>query len=332
MSARHRLEYLAVRGATAIAAALSHLFSIRTLVEAAARLGRSYARLGAPRVDVARINLEIAFPDWSARDREVVLIESFADSARSLAELLLLQGPHRGALLRSFRLEGESEVRDALANSASGGVIALTAHFGSWELSAVGAQHLGIPVCVVHRNFSNPLIAELLKSWRVAAGIDVVALGRAGFGVLRALRRGKVVVMLADQDAKRSEGVFAPFFSRLASSRSGPAMIAMTTDTPVLPVFTFREKSASGEWRHVMRVLPPLALEFAGDDEQAAIVRNVTRMNVAIEDAIRLSPEHWMWAHRRWRTQPDGAPRSYPSRHGRDGPAPSSPGQAGQMS
>lgn len=325
MSARHRLEYLAVCGLTALARASSYLWSSHTLVEGAAWLGRSYARVAGPRVGVARINLEIAFSEWTARERERVLIESFADSARSIAELLLLQGRHRGALLRGFRLEGESELRKALANSGSGGVIALTAHFGSWELSAAGARQLGVPVCVVHRSFGNPLIADLLKSWRVAAGLDVVAMGAAGFGVLRALRRGKVVVMLIDQDAKRSEGVFVPFFSRLASSRAGPATIAMTTDTPVLPVFTFREPSSAGASRHVMRILPALALEAGGEDDEAVISRNVRRMNAALEDAIRLSPEHWTWAHRRWRTQPEGAPRSYPSRHGRDGPSPSSP-------
>ena len=324
MRIRHRLEYVAVRGLTGIAGALSRFFSPRALVEAAASIGRSYARFAGPRVDVARINLGIAFPDWDEQQREAVLIESFANFARSIAELVLLQGPHRADLLGGVRIEGESELREALRTSPSGGVIALTAHLGSWELSGAGACRLDFPLCVVHRSFDNPAVEELVRGWRQGAGLDVVALGTAGLGVLRALRRGKVIAMLLDQDAKQSESVFAPFFSRLASTRSGPATIAMTTGTPVLPIFTFREPDTTGGPRHVLKVFPRLAIEPGSQDDGAALERNVCVMNTAIEQAIRQAPDHWMWGHRRWRTQPTGMARTYPSRHGRD-PVPSPP-------
>lgn len=318
MRLRHRLEYAAIRGLTASAGALSYLFSLRTLVEAAARLGRFYARRAGPRVDVARINLAIAFPDWEQSEREAVLVESFANAARSLAELLLLQGPHRQDLLARVQIEGEDLLRRALASSPSGSVIALTAHFGSWELSGAGAAARGFPLCVVHRSFDNPLVEEQVKAWREGVGLGVAALGTAGLGVLRALRRGQVVVMLADQDARPSEGVFAEFFCRTASTRAGPALVAMSTKTPVLPVFAFRQRDTGDGPKHVLRVGAPLALELGGEDDEAVLTRNVARMNASIEQAIRLAPDQWMWGHRRWRTQPQGAPRTYPSRHGRD--------------
>ena len=36
-----------------------------------------------------------------------------------------------------------------------------------------------------------------------------------------------------------------------------------------------------------------------------------------IEDEIRRVPDHWIWGHRRWRTQPQGEPKPYPSRRRR---------------
>jgi KDO2-lipid IV(A) lauroyltransferase len=318
VSVRHRLEYAALRGLTGLAAGLSHVFSLGVLVEAAAWLGQSYVRLAGPRVDVARINLAIAFPDWEESEREAVLVESFANVARSVAELLLLQGPYREDLLARVGIEGDAELRRSLASSPSGSVIALTAHFGSWELCGAGAAKLGFPLCVVHRSFDNPLVEEQVKRWRERAGLGVVALGSAGLAVLRALRRGQVVVMLADQDAHRSEGVFADFFSRAASTRSGPALVAMTTKTPILPIFAFRQRDAGAGPQHILRVGSPIAMEPGDEDDEAALKRNVARMNAAIEQAIRLAPDQWMWGHRRWRTQPDGAPRTYPSRRGRD--------------
>jgi lauroyl/myristoyl acyltransferase len=42
----------------------------------------------------------------------------------------------------------------------------------------------------------------------------------------------------------------------------------------------------------------------AGDDPDAAVLENVRRMTVAVEEAVRAAPDHWYWVHRRWRTAP----------------------------
>jgi len=109
------------------------------------------------------------------------------------------------------------------------------------------------------------------------------------------------VGMLCDQNAPRREGVFAPFFGREASTRYAPIVLAMRRGVPVLPVFCYREGDGS---RHVVRVEPALDLEPAGRDGRGAVQRNVARMNLAIEAAIRRAPDHWTWIHRRWRTRP----------------------------
>ena len=117
--------------------------------------------------------------------------------------------------------------------------------------------------------------------------------------------------MLLDQNAHRDEGVFAPFFGRPASTRSAPARIAMARGFPVLPVFVFRVGQTS---QHVIRISPALELE-AGDasdrDDDIALSRNVAGMNRVIEEVVRRAPDHWLWAHRRFRTQPEGAPPVY---------------------
>ena len=88
----------------------------------------------------------------------------------------------------------------------------------------------------------------------------------------------------------------------------------MTREVPVLPVFVFRSGTTT---KHVVRVFPALELEPEpeSDAETAAVLRrNVARMNDAIERAVRLAPDHWLWPHRRWKTRPAGAPALYPRR------------------
>jgi KDO2-lipid IV(A) lauroyltransferase len=309
---RHRLQYSLL---LALRECFRHL-SPGVAIALGGVIGRLYARLGGPRTGDALVNLRIAFPNWSRGERRGVLEACFANMGRSLAEVCLLQGRHREALLESVRIEGLEHYQAARAASTTGGVIVVTAHFGSWELCGAAIAHQGFPLSVVHHDLGNPYVEALVTSWRRSSGIGELVVGRAALGVLRALRRGRIVAMLLDQNAHPGEAVFAPFFSELASTRAAPAAMAMKRGFSVLPVFIFREGES---WRHVVRIYPPIEMDRGSDDEledQAALVRNVTRMNGAIESAIRGAPDHWMWPHRRWKTRPEGQSRHLYQRRG----------------
>jgi KDO2-lipid IV(A) lauroyltransferase len=211
-------------------------------------------------------------------------------------------------------MEGLENLEVARKESESGGVIALTAHFGSWEFLAAAMVARGLPVTLVHRARDNPLLEELIGSLRERGGSELFTRGSAARAAIRALRDGKILAMTYDQNCGREEGVFVPFFGRLACTRTGPPRIAMRTGAPVLPVFVERQ---DGSARHRVRILPALELLPEGEDREAAVRENARRMTQAIEAAIRRVPDHWAWVHRRWRTQPKGEPKPYPSRRRR---------------
>ena len=305
--ARHALEYAALLG---VREAVRHLPPERALAVGSA-IGRSYARARGPRTQDALCNLSLAFPDWTPGERERVLEDSFANLGRHLAELCLLHGPHRDRLLAGVEVEGQDHYHAARARSESGGFIGLTAHFGSWELCGAAMSGRGYPVSVVHHGLSNPWVEAMVSGWRRAAGVHEIQLGRASMGVFRALSEGRVVAMLLDQNARRDEGVFAPFFGQQALTRSGPANIAMSRGVPVLPVFIFRVGDTP---RHVVRMRAPLDLEQDPENPESALGRNVARMNAVIEEAVREAPDHWLWPHRRFKTRPEGDPPLYPGR------------------
>ena len=48
-----------------------------------------------------------------------------------------------------------------------------------------------------------------------------------------------------------------------------------------------------------------MALLRSGDAE-ADILANTAAFTRAIEEAVRLNPEQWLWMHRRWKTRPPG--------------------------
>jgi KDO2-lipid IV(A) lauroyltransferase len=287
-----------------------------------ARLGRWAARLGGDRAAVARINLRIAFPDLSEAERERLLEQSYEHMGMGVAELALLQGPQRDALLADVEILGLEHLAAAEAASETGGVLVLSAHLGSWDLCAAAIARRGYRLSVVHRGFENPALERMLYEVRQRPGepgdLEQLRIGGSGIPALRALRSGRKLVVLLDQDARREEGIFVPFFSESACTRVGPARIAMRGGYPVIPAFAHRI-GATG--RHRIRFEPPLLIEAGKEADPGALARNVARMNAAIERAVRASPEQWLWLHRRWRTRPaaSGAESSapiYPSRRG----------------
>jgi len=300
-------DRLAAASAAGLLAALGHVpFPVALRMGAA--LGGSWARLAGPRTRDALINLRIAFPEWREVERRRVLLRAFENMGRSLAEFAWIGRWSEAELRGRVGIRGREHLDAALAASGGRGIVVLTGHFGSFELLAAAMVAHGFPVAVVHRSRENPLLDELLSQRRMAGGAKLFARGNAARGVLRALREGRFLALPYDQNCRRREGVFVPFFGRLACARAAPPRIAMKSGAPVLPVFLHRQ---ADPLQHEAVVRP--AVEMVSTGDLAADLReNARRMTEALESEIRAAPEQWVWVHRRWRTQPPGEPRPYP--------------------
>lgn len=287
---------------------LLRLVPDRVALGTAAAFGAGYARLRGPRTADAMINLRIAFPDWTDEKRRDVMVRSFANLGRSLAEFARVGSWSQEMLRDRVSVEGFEHLEDARKVSPTGGVVVLTGHFGSWEILAAAMVARGVPAAVVHRPRENPILNELLGEMRGASGAELLARGNAARAALAGLKNGHALAMPYDQNCRRREGVFVPFFGRLACTRDGPPRIAMRTGCPVIPVFLYRQPDGI---HHVARFGPPIELVPEGDDKAAALRENASRMTRLVEDAIRQAPDQWIWIHRRWRTQPEGERHPY---------------------
>jgi KDO2-lipid IV(A) lauroyltransferase len=111
-----------------------------------------------------------------------------------------------------------------------------------------------------------------------------------------------------DQNAKRSEAVFVPFFNEIASTSSGLARLVAITQAPVIPVFIVRQP---GKRTHRIEIQDQITLQHTGD-AAADIEENTRRLNRAVEEIVRRFPEQFLWTHRRYRTRPiSGTPSIY---------------------
>jgi KDO2-lipid IV(A) lauroyltransferase len=245
---------------------------------------------------LALANLQLAFPTWSERDRRRLARRSFQHLGLLFTELCALSVRSLDRFLERVSVEGLEHLKGTMASH--GRALVLTAHLGNWELLTAASRLTDYDLTVVVRPLDVGWLNALAEELRRQAGVELVDKRGALPGVLEALRRGRMVGILLDQNASRREGVFVPFFGHLASTSRAMAVLALRTRTPIVPVFARREAGA----RHRVVVQPPLEVPARSGPE--ALVELSARCTAAIEAAIRQTPDQWLWMHDRWRTRP----------------------------
>ena len=273
-------------------------------VEGALALGRGAGAAMAwaqpARRGVCLGNLRAAFgPDRPVEELEAISRGVFQQIGMSFIEVLRTPAIDRAYVDRWVTIEGRHHFDQAVATGR--GAVLVTGHFGNWELTNLTAGLHGYPLSVLARMQGFPRLNALLNTYRESKGCRVITKGMAVRAMVRHLRQGGLVGILADQDAGR-RGVLAPFFGRLASTAEGPIALAVQMGCPVLPVCILRGEGP----RHTLVIEPPLPIPST-DRPEADIHAGVAAYLQVLERYIRRAPAQWLWPHRRWKSSPHRA-------------------------
>jgi KDO2-lipid IV(A) lauroyltransferase len=263
--------------------------------------------LDRPHRRVGLLNLALAFPHKSAGEHRKILRESLRNLGRLIAEFCHMHTLTHDNISERISFTDFAQWQVLTTQVQPTGALILTGHFGNWELLAYAHACYGFPAHIIHRRLRNPLIDEVIVQERERCGNKVIRKTTAGLKVFRAIRQKALVVAAIDQNASGRMGVFVPFFSRLASTSTGLAGLALASGVPVIPAFLVREP---GTWRHRIIILP--AVEPVRTGDQAADLRATTAQFTAVfQQMVEQYPDHWLWIHRRWKRRPDGEASIY---------------------
>jgi len=293
-----KLEYLLARSTLGLFGVLPRPVAIG--------LGRAFGRLAywlLPNLRrTGERNLEIAFPEMGELERRRLLRGCFDSLGRLLAEFS--QFPRMSAERLRGMIEydqvGLAHLRDAEKNKR--GVIFLTGHLGAWELLSFGWSALEYPISFLVRPLDNERVEEMIERVRTRFGNRAIDKKSAARRALRVLREGGTLGILADLNTHPNEGVFVPFFGKLACSSAGVATLALKTDAVVIPTCAVWDEKRN---RYLFHGDPPVDLVRTGDQAKD-VELNTARFAAAIEHMVRLYPDQWLWIHKRWKTRPPG--------------------------
>jgi len=255
--------------------------------------------IGGTRRAITRRNIELCFPDLTPEERDDLARRHFAALGMSLIEMGLGRWAADESLLELTTIEGVDHVLKAINDGQ--GVILLSAHFTTLEISGRVLKLNVPPFDAVYRKSRSEFITEVLRSGRERSAATTFE-KRDIKSTVRSLRDGRVVWYAPDQSYDRKGAELVRFFGVPSMHTTATSTLARLGKAVTLPYFP--ERLPNG--RYHLRILPPLD-DFPSDD----VIEDTNKYIRVLEDQVRRCPEQYLWAHRKFKNLPHSYPDYY---------------------
>jgi KDO2-lipid IV(A) lauroyltransferase len=280
-------------------AALFSPFDPEQNMETARLVGRVYSRCSARRRERARSGVARAFPSMPIElQREIVgtsighMFGLFMVDAFAMPRVVGHENWHERVKLGNVGRAMKHLTSDRPA-------LFVTGHVGNWEILGYVLALVGFEMTALARPLDNRFLNNWLLGVRQKTGLKVITKWGATDEIQKVIESGGKVGFIADQNAGE-DGLFVPFFSRLASTYKSIPLLALRYELPVVCGYARR---LDGAFRYELRVTDVIEpADWADADDPVLYVG--ARFNRAIEWMIRESPDQYLWVHRRWNSRP----------------------------
>ncbi len=248
-------------------------------------------------------NLRAVFPDERLGDLERRARMTLRSYARDVIDFLrALQLPiERAEPMFHYGPEHARLFNDLLGKGR--GIIAVTGHYGNWELGGVAMSRIfKLPLTVVAMAEANNGVNAIRRTIRDNLGVETLEVRRSLDTALQLRKRladNRVVAMLMDRHLGRDR-VQVNFLGRPTWFLRTPALMAYLSGAPLVPCFIERIEGT----RFSITNTAPIYVD-AREQRDAAIQRATQLFADQLELRIRRQPQYWYHFYRYWDAQHD---------------------------
>lgn len=295
-------EVALARGALATLPRLSR----RAILRIAGVLGMLGYLFGGRLRRVGAVNLAIAFPEKTSRERARMLRGCFRTFALTMLDTFWFARDTVDRMTRHVHIH--PGLAEALFRPAS--QVCVTAHLGNWEVLGMSVTLRGWPLVSVTAPLKNPAVDPIFTELRHVTGQRTVPKQGAVRHLLRTLKEGGKVALVLDQNTRPAEGgVFVDFFGLPAPMSTAAAALAYKTSSEIIVAGCVPDETGDYRTTDAIRLSPESA-----ETEPDAIYADLTRrIAAALESMVREHAVHWMWTYKRWKLRRPDLPRErYP--------------------
>ncbi len=219
---------------------------------------------------------------------EIRNLAAFKSYVKFWIELLAvpLASPERIGL--DLTIEGDEPLRKSLATGK--GAIVATGHIGNPDWGAFVLSAYVNPVATVVAPLKPPILEKWFVFVRSLRGLETILLkGPVTKQILDGLNSGKLIAMACDYDMSGT-AMEVSFFSKQLPISSGPATLALRTNTPIYPAACFMTQSGG----HLAKIMGPIFPEDAvGTSVREKILYLTQEIAKSLELLVSSAPEQW---------------------------------------
>lgn len=240
------------------------------------------------RRETALMNLKLAFPNKSDKEREEIALESYKIMLKAfLCSLWFKEYFKNKDNIKTVNREAFEK-----AYAKGKGVIVALMHMGNMEASVKAVD--GYSLVTVAKKQRNPYIDDFITESR-ERDLNLTLLKKSkgtSKELIKRLNNQNIIALFSDH---RDKGAIIDFFGESAKAPTGAVSLALKFDIPLLLVYnTFNEDNSCTV--HVLDEIELIKTDSFKDD----VINNTQNLIHKMEDVIREYPEQWMWFHDRW--------------------------------
>lgn len=237
---------------------------------------------------IMRVNLKMC--GYEGSEAEKIIKSCYKNFAYFGLNFLKNQGASKEKILSQVRFENAQMVQNALNSGKA--LIFQTAHYGNWELMSIAcAAHFGVSISVVGRRLDSAMMNKILSKNRTRFNIELIDKSGAARGVLNALKNGRVVGMLVDQNTAAKDGIECKFFGKKILHTPAASIFAQKLNALIVPTFVHQDGEIS-----VISFYEPIKF-----DENSSIQSATQAQSDATERVIRQKPDEYFWMHKKFK-------------------------------
>ncbi|WOE71179.1 lipid A biosynthesis lauroyl acyltransferase [Hydrogenimonas thermophila] len=246
---------------------------------------------------IAKVNLDLAFEDsLNETEKREIIKKVYENLLFNLADFVKNQGISKEELLSKVKFENVEVIENAKKSGKP--IIFMTAHYGNWELLALAIAAKFGPLSVVGRPLDSKVMNKILERNRKQFDIEVIPKKGAMRPLIKALKNGRSVGLLVDQNTSDNDGVLIDFFGKKARHTPAVSILAKRMNAIIIPAFIQTDDHKV----YTISFYTPLKIKNSGNNEED-ILENIQAQANITEQVICQKSEEWFWLHKRWKNQ-----------------------------
>ena len=241
-------------------------------------------------------DIQKVFPNQTEKECREIAKKSWINIGRIVTEFAnALKLPKEEIVKKIQFVNCENFFKD---NAEGKGGILLLGHFANWELLGLATAIKAKKMVFVAYPQNNHYVDEYITKLRSTFGSKLISSHNPFFASFRALKKGALLAILADQSVASSK-FYMNFLNRPAEVSPMPAVLSLKTGVPVHCLEFYRDGNQLVA--HCTETIYPPKVEYS-----TQAVADFTRiLQSKLEKNVLDHPSDWLWAHNRWKREAD---------------------------